>query len=342
MKTLNKIRIDKYAGLPLVWMASLFYRCRSLLVNEKKTVPVRRIVVCKLMGMGTILQSTPLLITLKENFPDAELLFVSAAKNKAILDEINCIDKVLLIKEENVLSGISSLLKLVFHFWKKRPDLYFDLEMYSRFSTCLTALSFSGRRYGLREGPDRFREAIYTFTIDFLQQPLLSAAYLSLASQADAVRLHYQMFRFVNETPARFSSIPSPYIVVNPNASDLRLERRWPAEHYSRLIEWLLKDFPDHSVVLTGSSGERLHVQSVMEGIHPIYSHRLVDTSGETFYERIYFIRCLFSPGGYQRQRAHAPGHGTAHSPGGFIRSRFTLALCPAGKCHGDYKEYPL
>jgi hypothetical protein len=79
VKTVQKIRIDTYAGMPLVWVTALFYRFRRLFVSEKKDIPVRRIVVCKLMGMGTILQSTPLLITLKENFPGAELLFLSAA-----------------------------------------------------------------------------------------------------------------------------------------------------------------------------------------------------------------------------------------------------------------------
>lgn len=279
MKTVQKIRIDKYAGLPLIGLASLFYRCRNFFVSEKKTVPVRRIVVCKLMGMGTILQSTPLLITLKENFPDAEIQFVSAEKNKAILDEIKCIDKLLLVKEEDFLSGLTSMVKVIFHFWKVRPDLYFDLEVYSRFCTCLAALSFSRRRLGLLEGPDHIREPVYTSTVDLMKQPLLSGAYLSLAKLSGVIKLHHHLYRFSTGVPGD-NSIASPYIIVNPNASDLRLERRWPAEKFTRLIEFLLKQFPEHTVVLTGSSSERHHVQSVMQGIHSFYSNRILDTSG--------------------------------------------------------------
>jgi ADP-heptose:LPS heptosyltransferase len=281
MKTVNKIRTDKYAGLPLVWLASLFYRCRNFIVREKKDVPVRRIVVCKLMGMGTILQSTPLLITLKENFPDARILFVSAEKNTAILGEIKCIDKLLPVKDENFFSGIMSMVKLIFYFWKNRPDLYFDLEVYSRFSTVLTALSFSWRRYGILEGADSMRDTVYSATADILKTPVISTAYLSLASHAGASKLHQELFHF--STVERYSTtkLPSPYIVVNPNASDLRFERRWPAEKYSLLIESLFERFPKHTIVLTGSATESRYVLSVMNGIDISYSNRMVDSSGK-------------------------------------------------------------
>jgi ADP-heptose:LPS heptosyltransferase len=142
-------------------------------------------------------------------------------------------------------------------------------------------MSFSKRRYGIVEGPGELRESIYSSTVDLKKMPLLSGAYLSLATQAGAVKLHHHLLRFPLQEgdPAPF--IPTPYLVVNPNASDLRLERRWPADNFSRLIESLLKRFPGHTVVLTGSASECSHVQSVLQNIHSFYSNRLMDTSGK-------------------------------------------------------------
>jgi len=231
--------------------------------------------------MGTILQSTPLLISLKESFPNAHLVFVSATKNKAILEEIKCIDQLLLVKDRSFFSGILSLLQILFLFWKKRPDLYFDLEVYSRFSTSLTALSLARRRYGIREGSDPMREAIYTYTADFLQQPVISEAYLSLASQAGAAKLHHQLIRFTGSESAEFRQLSGPYLVVNPNASDLRLERRWPSKNYALLIGMLLDHAPEHTVVISGSASERAHVQTVINEVDKKYANRILDASGQ-------------------------------------------------------------
>ena len=43
-----------------------------------------------------------------------------------------------------------------------------------------------------------------------------------------------------------------PYIVVNVNASDLLIERRWPADRFVELMEGLLARH-DLAVVLTGA-----------------------------------------------------------------------------------------
>jgi hypothetical protein len=57
-------------------------------------------------------------------------------------------------------------------------------------------MSFSKRRYGIIEGPGELRESIYSSTVDLKKMPLLSGAYLSLATQAGAVKLHHHLLRF--------------------------------------------------------------------------------------------------------------------------------------------------
>jgi len=57
------------------------------------------------------------------------------------------------------------------------------------------------------------------------------------------------------------------YIVINPNASELRMERRWPKERFVELIACLKEIYPDMLIVLIGSPGERDYVESLIEQI---------------------------------------------------------------------------
>ncbi len=70
-----------------------------------------------------------------------------------------------------------------------------------------------------------------------------------------------------------------PYVVVNVNASDLLIERRWPAERFVEVIEWLLTR-ESSAVVLTGAPGERSYVTEVVGRVRG-ETVRLVNLAGE-------------------------------------------------------------
>ena len=70
------------------------------------------------------------------------------------------------------------------------------------------------------------------------------------------------------------------YLVVNPNASDLMLERRWPASRFASLIDGLLARH-DLSVVLIGSPAERAYVAKLLEQISDRVGERVVNMAGE-------------------------------------------------------------
>ena len=64
---------------------------------------------------------------------------------------------------------------------------------------------------------------------------------------------------------------------MNPNAGDMALERRWPAERVVELLRELAREPVD--VALTGAPGERTYVGSIVaaSGV----AERLVDLSGK-------------------------------------------------------------
>ena len=65
MKTRTLIRLDWAVGLPLCLLASLLSLPLRLLQPRRPSRPVRRILVIKFLGLGSVLLATPLLARLR-------------------------------------------------------------------------------------------------------------------------------------------------------------------------------------------------------------------------------------------------------------------------------------
>ena len=99
MNTGSKIIIDKFLGKALLWLL----RIRKNSPTPSNVAP-KKILVCKFLGMGSIIQSTSLLLSLKNNFPSSEIIFLSSKSNKQLLEMIPVIDKTVLIDDKNLFS----------------------------------------------------------------------------------------------------------------------------------------------------------------------------------------------------------------------------------------------
>ena len=237
------------------------------------------------MGMGSIIQSTPLLQTLKMNFPNAELVFITSASNKKLLEEIHVVDSIWLIRDDGFLSLISSMMKLLRNFFNKRIDIYLDLEVYSYFSTVLTAMSHARKKFGLYRLNDRIRSGVYGELMYYSSRVPVSEVYLQMSRSIPAeknIEMLYPFPQLHNGVDGlNLHGIQSPFIVVNVNASELRVERRWGTDNFSSLINQLAEKFPDHTFVLSGVKNESSYVNEVIRQIQPTHRHRIIDVSSK-------------------------------------------------------------
>jgi ADP-heptose:LPS heptosyltransferase len=69
------------------------------------------------------------------------------------------------------------------------------------------------------------------------------------------------------------------YVVVNPNASDLLLERRWPQDRYVELIATLVRG--GRQIVLVGAKSEKEYVTEITDKLDDKTRRGVVDTSGK-------------------------------------------------------------
>ena len=72
--------------------------------------------------------------------------------------------------------------------------------------------------------------------------------------------------RMAREAQRPFTLGQQPLLLVNPNASELLVQRRWAPESFSALIVALQKKWPDCLILITGSPAEHAYVENVRSG----------------------------------------------------------------------------
>ena len=298
MKVKKQLFLDALIGIPSVFLLNIVAKTLGFIfgIDHSFKKPPSIIFVCKFLGMGSLIQATPLLQTLRKNFPEAKIVFISSSRNKSILQMMPFIDDTIFINDSSISGLFSTTISAVSKCWKLRskihPSLYIDLEVYSYYSTILATLSCATDRLGYFRKDSNIRMGVYTHMVFFNSKAPISAVYLQMARLIGVKETNGSLYKFStsietdNSLTQKLNIIPAyntrfRNIIINPNASDLRLERRWPKENFSSLIESLVSSFPDHNYVLIGSTDESEYVGSLLSLLPSEIAKRVTDTSGK-------------------------------------------------------------
>lgn len=266
----QKVFLDRLMAKPLACLLNIVSSPFGRLISvdhDDSPEKVRAIAIAKFLGIGSILKSIPLAQALKQKYPSARYIFITAYKNKALVENISIFDDCLFINDASPIKLLSSFFMLLFRLWKQKIDLYFDLEVYSAFSTILALLSLARNRYGFYRESTRFRLGIHTHLAYFNDHQHITKIYLQFARACGIKNIDM-------DYPAEKLSVSDsdkeslkdwmesvgvlqgePYVVINPNASDLSLERRWPMDYFSSLINALVIGW-EKPIFLVGSPEE--------------------------------------------------------------------------------------
>ncbi len=284
MRTSTKVAIDKYVGVIVVFILKNIFRLfsfrREVKISEPKTI-----VVCKFLGMGSIIQSTPLLQTFKKQFPNTKIIYLSSATNLELLKLISVIDKSIIINDKNILSTFISSISCIRFLLLNRIDLFVDLEVYSHFSKIFTIFSDAKLKFGMTNNV-LLKNDLYSVNFQLHTDRPVFESYLEMGKVIHSSEIIQALYPFQVEAGTIKSlcgkfNILGKYIVINPNASDLRIERRWPAGNFSKLIEKIIREFPGKQIVLIGVLSEIENVKSVLEGIDINLRKNVINTCGK-------------------------------------------------------------
>jgi len=287
MNIRTKILIDRIAGTPLL---AVLNAALSLVPARKRPASFRTIIVCKLIGMGSIIQAGALLQSLRLSYPHARIVFLTTKSNESLLSHMAMVDEALTIDDRTVAALLSTTLRALFTIRARRFDLFLDLEVYARFASILAALSGARQRDGFFKGSPNHGRGIYSHLVYFNIKAPIKDAYLQLARVAGCKELSAAIpglaivprdrSAIADVLRSRGCGPQRRIVVVNPNASGLRIERRWKHANFTDLITRVIKRFPGRTIILTGSPSERGHVAKIFTGIEQPLRDSVLDLSG--------------------------------------------------------------
>ncbi|MFO7569664.1 MAG: glycosyltransferase family 9 protein [Smithellaceae bacterium] len=261
-----------------------------------------------------------------------EIYFAIFKKNKPSLQLLRTVpdDHIYTIDESSMVSFI--LETLTFFLWVRRRkiDAVIDLELFSRFTALLTGYSGAPFKVGFHAF---FNEGLYrgnflTHRVAYNPHIHIAANFIALVNAltngreevpysktrieddelilAKAVVSSDQrnvILEIVRQCFAGFDPQKYKIVLINPNASELLIQRRWPQEYYGQLIKMILGACPEALVLITGDPKEREEAQILKENIG---HDRCVNFAGKVTFAQ---LPHLYSVSEFMVTNDSGPGH---------------------------------
>ena len=284
--TINVMRIaDRYAGIPLCWLAGLWLRFSTS--RNPSPDNWNTILVMKFFGLGSLLLSTPFLSALKRRLPEVRIVYLTFAANKELLDKLPQPDIKLLIGTSSPGAFVRSTVGAIRTLRGLSVDAVFDLEFFSKFSTLISSISGASVRVGY-DLPARWRRMN-------LSHPVL------LDQSTHATRLFAAQLRpfgipeeqELSITRLRSSSAAAQsmekklglhrngftIVTININAGPTSRERRWDRARFVGVALELRSIVPSVRFFFTGTADERGYVNEAL-GREPGLAPHAVNCAG--------------------------------------------------------------
>lgn len=293
MKVDTMRKVDFYAGVPLCFLITCLVRCTTRLRKPAKTLP-RNALLIELSEMGSSLLADPAMQKLKDSL-GVRLHFVIFEKNRVSLDLLKTVpgNNIFTIRENNLFNLALDTLRFLHWARRKKIDTVIDLELFSRFTALLTALCGAKNRVGFHSFHNEglYRGNCLSHKVAYNPHLHIAKNFISLANALidsngevpyskraiDDSEVVLKKAEVSSEAISRVRGIVkgclplledhAKLILVNPNASDLLPQRRWPLRNYSQLIKKILTTNVHAFVLITGSPDEQEEAAALAESV---------------------------------------------------------------------------
>lgn len=273
--------VDYHFGIPLCFLATLWVKLTSLWAR-KPSAPPKRVLFIELSEMGSVILADPALRYAQKN--GAEVFFAIFEGNANSIQLLGTVpmQNVFAIRNRNFFILAWDVLRYLSWTRRMKIDTVVDLELFSRFTSLLTAFSGARQRVGFFAF---FQEGLYRGHI--LTRPVAYNSHIHMAKnilalvktlfQTDEDHPFYKgeiLDSEIRPTQALISpesmqrvqillnkilpdSQPRVWLILNCSAGEFLPQRRWPKEHFASLIQMILDQNPVAAILLTGAREER-------------------------------------------------------------------------------------
>ena len=303
------------------WVFSVFCFGLTLFTIPSRIFPAtvkkpKKILLVKLAEQGSSVLAIPAIQSAIRIVGRNNVYAIVFEENRFILDVIALIprENIFPVKQDSLLSMISSTLVNLLTIRARKIDAAVDLEFFARFSAAITFLSGAKLRSGLHayfsEGPYRgdlmthrvlYNPHLHTSQMfEVLVQALCedprkfptaldcpARSINPLTYQApleEQTKLREKLFR------GRPMENPEQIILVNPNASDLLPLRRWEPDNYLQIIRRLIVKYPRALICITGAESEKARAEHMQKQVN---SDRCLSIAGKTSLDELMVLYCI-------------------------------------------------
>jgi ADP-heptose:LPS heptosyltransferase len=166
------------------------------------------------------------------------------------------------------------------------------LEFYSNYGSIITTLSKAQNRLGFYKEDKVYRKEVYNYLIPFSVDVPISTTYLQFAkllnchSEITELKIEINEGNHWQGITAKLGIDKSQeYVVVNPNASDLRLERRWPKESFIGVMNTFIQQNKPHKIILMGDKTEVAYVSEIERSLNN--SNLVINSAGKLHFSEL-------------------------------------------------------
>ncbi len=295
--------IDKWAGIPLVFILSVLLWILELFTFRRKNNPdLSNTLFIELSEMGSAVLADPAMRSLR-HMGGGQLFFAIFESNYRSLQILNTVkeDHIFKMRSDNLFNlGID-----VFRFFiwcrSKKISAVIDMELFSRFTAILSGISGAGSRIGFSQFHDEgmYRGFIINYPVRYNPHVHIAINFISLVQRAlnqysnpyPTIQVDPDQLKIAQAVPGHFdinrvkeklSDLDKDWnkkriVLINPNASDLLPQRRWLPEYFVSVGREILKNFEDVLIIATGAPSEKEYVQKVVDEID---NERCVNSAG--------------------------------------------------------------
>ena len=296
-------QIDWYVGVPLCYFLTVVKKLKDVFRN-KKSGKIKKILVIKFLGMGSIILASPTLDALKDKFPDAEIYFLSFKSNEDILNLLNQTNRNYFINTNGILNFIFSTFKNILILRKEKIDLAIDLEFFAKFPLVFSYLINARRKAGFYLILEPWRKALLDYHGYYNHYYHVKDIFLALVYLIKEEDPYYIQFKEYEDL-YKLKKFPikeelkinikhklkefgwkegQEVILINPNAGqDLATNvRKWSEESFTKLTEEIIKFYPNSVVFYIGSKTECEYSERIVSNISPVYFDKVINFSGKS------------------------------------------------------------
>ncbi len=303
-------KIDRWVGVPLCYIMSvIIWVSTKIRFIRKKSPDLSRALFIELSEMGSAIIVDPAMRRLRSE-GNTELFFAIFEDNYKSLEILQTIPAANIFKMRSSGLYVLAIDVIKFMFWcrKKKINTVIDLELFSRFTALLCAVSGAKARIGYASFHDEglYRGNLINFPVRYNPHVHVSVNFMSLVNTAEGkhdnpyatTAVSPEDLKLVmadinqNEVIEVKGKIQELYpawngeklVLLNVNASDLLPQRRWLPANFAEVAKHLLSEFKDVLLIGTGAPKERDYVQDVVD---MVADERFVNSAGVFKFEEL-------------------------------------------------------